>query len=579
MYPFLHRRIFFLGLSSLLALSTLTARAQQPAPVQDWAWAHHLSPMQLLRGGTVKLGGLAAVPDGSYVVGGSYTPDLGFDNDPTYYQVPTSSTNPNPDRPLGYLARYAASGTLIWSTSLESPSYSEVLDVKTDAAGNLYVLGHYAQELHLGPQLTLQAPNTSRPRGFMARLTPAGVPVWAINLPQYQTGPWRLAVNPKGEAAILGQFVTNTQYGGVTLADPQASPSQVHAFILRISSAGQFRGLSAGYVSGPNIDGAVGFEDVALTEKGEVYIAGFSDQQYQLQFGTLSPLIATSISTGFVVKLDSLAVPRWQLLPTTSDQSRFHALSVLPDGSCLVGGRATNTTLGGKTLNLGTGGLCIARVSGTGQVQRFFGRTNPGAINRLAGGANGTLALLSALNAGLTWDAVQLPEPGAAGYQAINVVLLDTTGVALRGWQGRGPNAFEQPQLLLDAQSQPVVAGQFWYPFAPVPFTFGSQSVRAAIGKSAVIARTASVRLGTARPTAVAGLELFPNPAHGTVTLRLGSPAQASVRVLDALGRVVRQQPVAGGTARLHLVGLPAGLYVVAVEQGAARSFRRLQVQ
>jgi hypothetical protein len=62
----------------------------------------------------------------------------------------------------------------------------------------------------------------------------------------------------------------------------------------------------------------------------------------------------------------------------------------------------------------------------------------------------------------------------------------------------------------------------------------------------------------------ISGLTLYPNPATSSATL-LGAKAGASVRVLDALGRVVLAATTdATGQVRLVLpAGLPSGIYVV----------------
>jgi len=51
------------------------------------------------------------------------------------------------------------------------------------------------------------------------------------------------------------------------------------------------------------------------------------------------------------------------------------------------------------------------------------------------------------------------------------------------------------------------------------------------------------------------------------------------VQVLDALGRLVRQQSLAvGGATTLKLAGLPAGVYVVRVQAGSEQATRRLTI-
>ncbi|GAB2711756.1 hypothetical protein GCM10011495_18860 [Hymenobacter frigidus] len=70
-----------------------------------------------------------------------------------------------------------------------------------------------------------------------------------------------------------------------------------------------------------------------------------------------------------------------------------------------------------------------------------------------------------------------------------------------------------------------------------------------------------------------APVALFPNPAHGTATLRLpaGTP-RLPLLLTDALGRIVRRYPApAGPDATLDLRGLPAGVYMVSCGQVTQR--------
>ena len=72
-----------------------------------------------------------------------------------------------------------------------------------------------------------------------------------------------------------------------------------------------------------------------------------------------------------------------------------------------------------------------------------------------------------------------------------------------------------------------------------------------------------SLALATAAPAGAAPLALFPNPAHGTATLRLPAAAPR-LPLADLQSRLVRQYPApASDEATLDLHGLPAGLYLL----------------
>ncbi|MDJ0367768.1 PQQ-dependent sugar dehydrogenase [Hymenobacter sp. H14-R3] len=89
--------------------------------------------------------------------------------------------------------------------------------------------------------------------------------------------------------------------------------------------------------------------------------------------------------------------------------------------------------------------------------------------------------------------------------------------------------------------------------------------------------------LAAARPSAAPAFTVAPNPATTHATLRRAAPGPAAaVRVLDALGRPVRQAAFSAGQAELELSisGLASGVYVVELAAPAAPPSRtRLVVQ
>jgi hypothetical protein len=118
------------------------------------------------------------------------------------------------------------------------------------------------------------------------------------------------------------------------------------------------------------------------------------------------------------------------------------------------------------------------------------------------------------------------------------------------------------------------------------PATFGSQvlnvpSTSASPNPVAFVATlTDATGLATAAAAGLPAFGLFPNPAHGRATVQLPSGAgPATLTVLDALGRIVRTQPVAASRTTLDLAGLPAGLYAVRVAVGGRTATQRLLVE
>ncbi|WP_165903868.1 T9SS type A sorting domain-containing protein [Hymenobacter gummosus] len=80
-----------------------------------------------------------------------------------------------------------------------------------------------------------------------------------------------------------------------------------------------------------------------------------------------------------------------------------------------------------------------------------------------------------------------------------------------------------------------------------------------------------------ARPAPAEALAVYPNPAQQQVAVRVARAG--TVRLLDAVGRVVQQQAVRAGQNRLELAHLPAGLYACQlVQDGRVVAVERLQI-
>jgi hypothetical protein len=85
-----------------------------------------------------------------------------------------------------------------------------------------------------------------------------------------------------------------------------------------------------------------------------------------------------------------------------------------------------------------------------------------------------------------------------------------------------------------------------------------------------------------ARPAQPLALAVYPNPAHGRVTLQAPAAGPVAVTLLDAQGRTVRRRTLtatADGRAALPLEGLAKGLYLYRAEQTGRTASGRLLVE
>ena len=152
------------------------------------------------------------------------------------------------------------------------------------------------------------------------------------------------------------------------------------------------------------------------------------------------------------------------------------------------------------------------------------------------------------------------------GSQDVYVTkLIDTGSTGSFVWaQQAGGRGEDYSSALAVSGTSVYVAGTFANPTAGFgPATLTNPNPNTTLGFLAAL--TDPTLTATAAGRTLAPVQLFPNPAHRTATLRLpAGTAPAPLTLTDALGRAVRRYPVpAGPEAALDLQGLPAGLYLL----------------
>ncbi|MBC7447542.1 MAG: T9SS type A sorting domain-containing protein, partial [Hymenobacteraceae bacterium] len=76
------------------------------------------------------------------------------------------------------------------------------------------------------------------------------------------------------------------------------------------------------------------------------------------------------------------------------------------------------------------------------------------------------------------------------------------------------------------------------------------------------------------------GFDVFPNPAHATLTLRRATAEGATATLVDVLGRPVRHWPLtAAAQQSVSLIGVPAGAYAVRIQGATGILTRRVVVE
>lgn len=565
----------------------------QSRHLYDWAWAIRLGATTLPNTGPLVFPpsfnqpeSLAADAAGNVLIAGLYDPDVIFGPPSPRYQT---AVGPLSADESSYVAKYTPTGTFAWSLNVTSNGDTRVTDMAVDAAGNSYVIGRYYQQLRVaGTPVALASTSAA---WFLTKISPTGILLWASTIEPATPGAGRfllqrLAVDAVGNSVVQGEFEGSVTINGATFV---GAGSRMHAIVLRYNQLGASTGAFAGYTTaGTQLDHE--FTGIALATTGEVYLSGSVAAAATLQFGTLPALTgpANANAAGFVLKLSAANTATWlvsttgpnrQSTTTASGQS-IDEITIGPQARCYaVGGLiGSQMSLGAYPLSTGnpaaaTGqDIFLARIAPSGAIESLVGGGGTSKVVGLALGPQGEATIATA--GGLDWGNVRLPGPIWSTSTTTGLVQLDAAGVPQRGWQAGG--RFFTTAIAVDGLNRPVVAGTY---FETSPFTFGSRSLTSPYLWNTVLARTGSVLLAARQAAQVAGLAVYPNPARKVVEVRTSNAAPTQIQLLDALGRHVRTQALSAGQTRVDLAGLAAGAYTLRVQQGEARSYRRLTVE
>ena len=144
-------------------------------------------------------------PQGNlYVVGNTMSPD--FPATPGAFDTTYSDTGGSSD---AFVAKFSASGRLLWATFLGGPSRDELYGVQVDSQGYVYVAGAFGPNAPATPgavQPSFAGGSGQAPwDGFMAKLTPDGSRVvWATYLGTKEENDClrSLAIDAEGNAIV-----------------------------------------------------------------------------------------------------------------------------------------------------------------------------------------------------------------------------------------------------------------------------------------------------------------------------------------------------------------------------------------
>lgn len=176
-----------------------------------------------------------------------------------------------------FVAKLNSNGDCIWSKQAGANNYSEDIGkgIGVDTMGNVYVTGNFRGTANFGNGITVTSvlnPGFGSPSvdAFTAKYNSSGVCQWVKTGGSYQDEYGNaIAVDKAGNAYVVGLFMNNAVFSGVTISAPAGRPD---GFIATYGTAGTLTSLKK--ITSTDYEACKG---ITLDGQGHFYITGITD--------------------------------------------------------------------------------------------------------------------------------------------------------------------------------------------------------------------------------------------------------------------------------------------------------------
>ncbi len=248
-----------------------------------------------------------------------------------------------------FLAKYDTNGGLLWAKMQGGPSDDQAKCVTTDLLGNVYIAGNFQSNTLSFGSYTLTNPSLIADDIFIVKYNPAGTVLWAKSAGgTYFDAPSSLTTDAFGNVYMAGAFQSNDiNFGTTTLTNANQYSNDI--FLAKYDSIGNI--LWAKSAGGINSDVA---RSIATDTFGNVYMAGHF-QSLSINFGSTiltNADISGNTSDIFIAKYNSAGIIQWAKIAGGATEDQIHSIHLDASENVFVSGYfdSPSIALGSTTL-------------------------------------------------------------------------------------------------------------------------------------------------------------------------------------------------------------------------------------
>ncbi len=261
-----------------------------------------------------------------------------------------------------YIAKYDASGILIWAKSAGGNSNDYAMSVAADTSGNVFAAGFFYSPSIVFDTVTLtkthSADNVSNM--FIVKYDAAGNVLWAKNSGRSYRGDMAVSVvaDAAGNIFTAGSFTSLTiEFGDITLTNT-VNDGSADMFIVKYNAEGNVLWAKSG--------GGIGWDNassIAADASGNVFVIG-NFQSPSVSFGSIA--LRNTDRTGkttnmFFVKYDASGNVLWAKSAGGRYSDRVNSVTADSYGSIFAAGSVTSPAVALGSITLTNNGNSYGR--------------------------------------------------------------------------------------------------------------------------------------------------------------------------------------------------------------------------
>jgi hypothetical protein len=471
-----------------------------------------------------------------------------------------------------YLAKYDASGQLIWGRAFGSSGADEGLHI--DVLGNSVI--------SCGFFLTSVTFDSLNPNGFLnsfgdfdayiTKYDTAGNFIWAKQVGGFAGIEEARSVcqDALGNVYVTGFFTGQADMdpSNASLLIPSAGGQDV--WVMKLDANGNLVWVKT--FGGTSADQA---NEIVIDQQGNVVVAGSFRMTADLDpgAGTVS-VTSAGFDDAYVVRFDSSGQYQWSATFGNTGSDIANTVDVDANGNIILAGFFQNsidadpgpgTALLTTTGNVG-GYVIKINSSGAFVFGDVLNGTNNNSPRQLKVHSNGHILVAGSFNGTCDFDPTAgLNNITSAGSDDAYLLRLDAGGNV--DWVVTyGGGAFEDAHgIAIDTSQNILVTGRF---SGATDFDPGAGSVILTPANSRdgyVLSLQDPVVTALSEISTLNQLTVSPNPAQTMITVETGVCSDCRLNLVDNTGRLVHNFPVVNEKTFISVAELPAGFYILSL--------------